>query len=411
MRKLRIGSVGVGPRPGCRSERHMEVIQKLSDMYELCALCDKDEHRLREAGETFGVKALYTNLDDMLRQEKPDVAYRLTPKDSMTPINVRIAESKVHVLTEIPIGLTLPTADIVIDACRRNNVKMEIAENVWVWPAEQLKQKIARAGLIGKMTHARVQYPCGSYHGFNGIRMILGAEPKRVLGYTGQVDVMPQKAYAGTLMTRSFWEAGIIEFPDEVRLLYEMPPKGRQGPFIREVQGTHGYLPVDDRLVRYEDGKEVTYPFEREYEEIGGERVVSKLRVDTDPPVVWENPFKSYGIGNAEGIADHGWPGSDNIAKASILASMYHAVVEDAEPVYGVVNARRDLEMWVAVCESAERGNVWIDLPLTEVTQFERRIHDAYRERYGHDPIEDIAALTDVSFPRGGVLWDVSGWL
>ena len=134
MRKLRIAAVGVGPCRGCRSERHMEVIQKLSDMYELCALCDKDERRLREAGETFGVKALYTGLDDMLRQEKPDVAYRLTPKDSMTPINVRIAESKVHLLTEIPIGLTLPTADVVIKACHRNNVKMEIAENVWVWP-------------------------------------------------------------------------------------------------------------------------------------------------------------------------------------------------------------------------------------------------------------------------------------
>ena len=85
MRKLRIAAVGVGPYRGCRSEGHMEVIRRLSEMYELCALCDLDESRLREVGGMFGVRALYTNLDSMLRQEEPDAAYGFTIRASHPP--------------------------------------------------------------------------------------------------------------------------------------------------------------------------------------------------------------------------------------------------------------------------------------------------------------------------------------
>ena len=33
---------------------------------------------------------------------------------------------------------------------------MEIAENVWVWLEEKLKCQIARAGLLGQITHGRL---------------------------------------------------------------------------------------------------------------------------------------------------------------------------------------------------------------------------------------------------------------
>ncbi len=411
MKQLRLAIIGVGPVRETRSSRHLRLIKKLSDMYTLCALCDTDEKRLREAGEDFDVKACYTDLDDMLRQEKPDVVYRLTPKDSITPLNLRIANSGTHLITEIPIGLTLPTTDLVIEACRRNNVKMEIAENVWVWPEEQLKAKIARAGLLGKITHARLMYPCGSYHGFSTTRKIIGAEPLRVLGYEAEIDMRERKVHSGAMESRTFWEAGVFEFPDQVRLLYEQPPKGRTTNRRQwDVEGTHGYL-SGHVLVLYENGKEVSYPFEHEYEEIRGLQTLSGLRVNTDPPVVWENPFKQWHVGSTEGGSDHGIPGRDDIAKAHILASMYYALTEGRELAYGPVNARRDLEMWVAVCESARKGNVWIDFPLTEITGIERQIHESFRERYNHDPIENIDEIYNVSFPRGGVLWDVAGWL
>jgi len=410
VKRLRIATVGVGPQPEARSARHIETILKMSDRYELCAFCDLDEKRLREAGETYGVKARYTRLDDMLRQEKPDVAYRLTPKDSIGPVCLQIAESGTHLLNEIPIAETLPMADAIIDACRRNGVKTEIAENVWVWPEEQLKREIARAGLLGKITHGRFQYPCGTYHGLSTIRKILDADPIRALGFDGEVAVRPQASYNGRTMTHCFWEAGVFEFPDQIKVLYEMPAKGRKRELWWEIEGTHGHL-SGDSLFLYEHGKEVEYPFQYEFDDVGEKQVIRRLWVDTDPQVVWENPFTSYCIESSAGPAMYGISGKDEIARGYILASMHRAIVEDTEPDYGPANARMDLEAWIAVRESAGQNHKWIDLPIKHVTNVERAIEEEFVRRYGHDPIREPGALANVKFPRGGVLWDVVGWL
>ena len=70
-----------------------------------------------------------------------------------------------------------------------------------------------------------------------------------------------------------------------------------------------------------------------------------------------------------------------------------------------------DLEAWIAVRESAWQNHPWIDLPIDHLTSVERAIEQEYILRYGHDPIKEPQALANVQFPRGGVLWDVVGWL
>jgi len=409
MRRLRIAAVGVGSMAEARTAGHLGVIAALEDHYELCALVDLDRKRLREAGEHFGVEALYTDLDEMLRNERPDVVYRLTPTDSVYPVCVKAAEAGAHVISEIPIAITLEMADAIMAACRRNNVKLEIAENVWLWPEEQLKQKIVRQSLLGKITFARLKYPCGAYHGFNAIRMIIGKEPTRVLGYAGRAEVVPQRAYGGDPMTWSWWESAVIEFPDGTGCIYEMPPKGRKWRRNWDIEGTRGQI-YGDTLILLDYRKagddpeffagEVEYPIERLYAEARGKQLLSAVRVNTDPPVVWENPYLRYGIG-------HG----DDIAKAAILESMYRAVTEGIEPRYGAANARRDYEIWIAIRESALRGNVWVELPLKEKTALEREMEAAFVRRYGMEMLSDPDRLIRLRYTRASVIWDVAGWL
>ena len=406
MRRLRIAVVGVGSVPEARSGGHLDVIAAMRDHYDFCALCDVDASRVRAVGERYSVKPRYTDLDAMLRQEKPDVVYRLTPTDSTAMVCVKAAEAGAHVINEIPIGITLAMADEIVAACERNNVKLEIAENVWLWPAERLKQKIVQQGLLGSLTHARLKYPCGAYHGFNAVRMILGAEARRVLGYAKRVAVTPQTAYGGTPMDSSWLELGVIEFDNGVTCSFEMPPKGRKWRRNWDIEGVRGQIygetlilldyarAGDDPVERFEG--EVEYPFEEVHDDNG---LLTAVRVNTDPPVVWENPYLRYGIGQ-----------TDQIAKAAILESMYHAVVEDAEPLYGAANARKDYELWIALRESALLGNVWVDLPLSSETTLERRIDEAFKAKYGCSASEHDK-LTHTPFTRASVIWDVAGWL
>jgi predicted dehydrogenase len=199
-------------------------------------------------------------------------------------------------------------------------------------------------------------------------------------------------------MTTRWWESGIIEFPDGITCLYEMPPPGARSNHW-DIEGTDGYL-SGDQLVLYGGNDRSRYQIQEVYTEIDGERVLSEVRVDTSPPIIWSNPFAKYKVS-----------GADDIAKASILQSMYRAVTEGIEPAYGAANARRDLELWVAIRESAYRGNVWVDLPLREMTELEGRIHEAYTRKYGADPVSGIDALKDAPFDRASVIWTVAGWL
>jgi hypothetical protein len=253
--KLRIAVMGAGSEPGSRTRSYLDVITKLSDRYDLCAVCDRDPARVEQAAQAYGIAGRYTDLQEMLEAEKPDVALRMTPTDSCVPMCVTAAEHGCHVLTEIPIAPTLPMADLIIQACERNGVKLEVAENVWLWPQERLKRQIITAGLLGHLIHARLTYPCGSYHGFNAIRMLSGVEPGRALGYAGEAPLLPTTSYGGEPMASAFWEAGIIEFEGGMVCLYEMPPSGRASRRVWEIEGVNGYLSGDD-LVLYENGRE-----------------------------------------------------------------------------------------------------------------------------------------------------------
>jgi predicted dehydrogenase len=395
MKTLRIAVIGAGPR----AQAYMTAITKLTDFYTFCAICDLDPQRRQAAGEKYGVKSLYTNVEEMLIAERPDVLFCLAPTDSLNVMALTAASHKTNVITEIPIAIALPIADAIIQRCKENGVKYEIAENVWRWPQERLKKKIVEAGLLGEISHARLCYTSGAYHGFNAIRMLLNSEPKRVLGYAGEVPALPYISYGGKPETTSRWESGIIEFQNGVICLYEMPPKGGPRSSNWDIEGTHGYLSGNE-LVLYKNGGRMRYPIQFINTEIDGEQVLDCVRVDTDPPIVWDNQFKKYKVSE-----------TDEIAKASILYSMYRAVTEDIEPEYGAANARADLELWIALRESARLGNVWVDLPIQKLTELESRIMTEYKRRYGHDPIEGVSALLNATFDRLSVIWTVAGWL
>jgi hypothetical protein len=400
MTRLRLAVVGVGAEEGSRARGYLSTIKKLEHLYDLCALCDAGATALQTAGKLFGIDALYSDVTQMLTEEKPDVLFVLVPTDGQTVVALNAIKHGCHLITEIPYALTLDMGDAIHRATEEKGLKWEIAENVWLWPKERLKQKIVRNGLLGELNHARLSYPAGSYHGLNAIRMIIGRSPIRAQGYAQAPRVKPYKNYGGVDETTRWWESGIIEFENNVSCIYEMPtsPGAKQG-FHWDIEGTDGYL-SDDQLVLYKDGGRETHIIEEEYEQINGEKVLSAVSVNTDPVIRWENPYKEFQISQ-----------SDDVAKAAILESLHTAVTKDTDPVYGMSGARLDYEMWVAVRESAGRNGEWIDLPIVETTELEKQIRDEFIRIYGGDPVEDAERLLDARYGRLSAMWTVAGWL
>lgn len=402
-------------------------------MFEHCAIMDINEENARAAAVAYDIPEVYTRLDDLFARARPDVVVRLTPTDSTFAVCMAAAEAGCHILNEIPIAFSLAQADAITAKCAEKGVVFETAENVWVWPRERLKQMIVAEGLIGEVTHCRLRYPCGAYHGFSAIRKLVGAEAEAVLGWDGRVPVVNMISYGGEPMTDTMWDGGLIRFPGSapeypVHCIFEMPPKRPVWRHSWEVEGTKGYLgavstvvdgakghrqgeglvlddpqtlqQLTDDFEAGADQRERAFPIEWIYGERGGRRVLECVRVNTDPPVVWENPYARYGICE-----------DDAVAKATYLESVYRAVVEGAPLVYGAENARRDIELWLALRESAWRGNEWIELPLTEMTSVEQAMLDEFERRYGCDPLGDVDKQLQVVYDRTPVMWTVAGWL
>ncbi len=399
MDRLRIAVIGVGAQRGSRARQYLSTIARLTDHFQLVGICDRNA---RARSEAAAVCPHYGDVRSLFDAVRPDVVLSLTPKDSHVVIALTAARHGAHVITEIPVGLTRRYAAAIAQTCREHGVLWEIAEQVWLWPIEQLKKRIIEAGLLGALTHARLWYLTGQYHGFNAIRALLDAEATRVLGYCGEVQAEPYEAYGGELETTVMWDQAVIEFDNGVACLFEKPPRAfpstqQNFPVGWQVEGTKGHLDRN-QLVLYGDSQ--TYTLQERYATRDGQPVLDVAQVETKPPVAWENPHKQWRIGSA-----------DDIAKASILIGFHNAITQGSQPLYGYENALRDWELCLAIRESARRGNAWVDLPLGEPTALEQQIEAEFVRRYGHDPIEETDQLLDAAFTRSTTVWPYTHWL
>ena len=402
MKRLRIAVIGLGAGPGSRARHFLATIARLTDHYELAAVCDRSTEVLAEIAALYPLPARFRSPADLFAAAKPDVVLSLAPKDSHVVMALTAARHGAHVITEVPIALTRRYAAAIEDACRRAGVLWETAEQVWLWPVERMKRVVIDAGLLGELTHARLRYLTGQYHGFSGVRALLGSDATEVLGYCGEVKTEPYVAYGGEPESTVQWDHGVVKFASAVVCLFEKPPRifpsARHAfPVGWDVEGTRGHI-SGNRVTLYRDGR--TTEITEHYREAGGERVLDAMRVELDPPLVWENPFIRYGIGDP-----------DDVAKASILVGLHRAITEGGMPPYGARNGLRDWEICLAVRESARLGNRWVSLPLDGPTKLEQRIEAEFVRRYGHDPIEETEALLDAPFSRSATLWPVAHWL
>ncbi|MGH2355040.1 MAG: Gfo/Idh/MocA family protein, partial [Chloroflexota bacterium] len=346
----------------------------------------------------------------LLEQTHPDALYVVVPPDGHHPLTLAAAERGIHVITEVPISITLPLADLMIEACRRHGVVLEVAESIQRSPREQLRQEVLRRGLIGHPTLGRMTYASGSYHGLSAVLSLLGGTPSQVWGWVHDVPTVPQVDFTGLQKSAHDWEAGLFRWPRDdasghpgPTLLYEHPPRPASRPLNSwEVVGTQG-LSAGEEVVLVEESadrpRERRYTIQPEMTTVGGAEVLARLVLPTDPPVVWENPL--LGKWTPGGPDDTGRSG--DFGAAWQLISFYESIVEGKPAWYGAEAGRRDIELLIALRDSARHGGLPVELPLREVTAHERALHETYRQTYGHDPLTDWREALAQLYPRGGI--------
>ena len=395
MSKLNIALIGAGRRGG---GSHLPVIAKLKDIYNLVAICDIDEETATQYAKQYNANP-YTNVRDLVKHEKIDVVDITVPGVAHHSVACFLADAGIHIICETPIAVTLPTSDMMIESAKKNNIKLEVAENYYRAPKERFLSKVIDADIIGDVARIYRIFHEGGCHGMSMLRLRAGGEPKSALGITQSSPVIPIIDRMKRNHTSENWSLGFIDFNNNATALMvysnviHARSLGRGQTGISQIDGSKGTIVGDEIYVTPDDdlqsgAKGIPHRAKRTTIDVDGVDVIDKIELELpDQTVTWENPLKNYPLSEGQ------------IPVADELLSIAKAVLEDIQPEYGSILARQDQEMNIAMNESGKRSKETIIFPITELTETEKGTHENYEKQYGH-PIEDIEAGIDTFFPR-----------
>lgn len=92
----------------------------------IVACVDAVEAAAKSAAEELGVEKVYTDYHDILDDKEIDAVVVVAPTDLHEQIVIDCANAGKHIFCEKPMAMTVEECDAMIEACERNNVKLQI---------------------------------------------------------------------------------------------------------------------------------------------------------------------------------------------------------------------------------------------------------------------------------------------
>ncbi len=395
MDRLKIALVGAGRRG---SGAHLPVIVRLTDAYELVAVCDQDGETATRLAAEHGARA-YTSVRDLVENEALDVADVVVPGPAHHSVCCFLERAGVNVIVETPIANTRQMADLMMRTAQEAGVRLEVAENYYRAPIERLKKQVLTSGAIGEVSRIYRILHEGGYHGMSLMRVLAGGNPTSVIGLSHVTQVVPHTDLMKRHHTQENWSLSFLEFDNGVGALMvysnvaHARSLGRKQTGVDEVDGTAGS--IVDGAVYAVPGEELEMGARgraiepvRITETVEGVEVLREIRYDLpEGPIVWENPFARYPLREGQ------------VAVADELLSIANAVWEDRDPDYGAAAGRLDQEMALAASVSVQLNRETVRFPLPGETEVERNMHHRFEEEFGH-AWDDVDGLIDVFYSR-----------
>ncbi len=124
-KRLRIGIIGLGRI----AMAHVDAAMHLKNQIELIAIAELRADRAKEIAEKFGVKNVYTDYRELLRDSEVEAVIVCLPNYLHHPVCIDAARAKKHILVEKPMSMNLREADEMIQEARENQVTLMVGQN------------------------------------------------------------------------------------------------------------------------------------------------------------------------------------------------------------------------------------------------------------------------------------------
>ena len=288
MKKIRVGTVGLGPRG-----RSMTRLAAEFDNVTIAAACDirtynwfeKQWHVPMPMADLFPNTRFYEDYDEMLKNADLDAVLVETGADVHAAFCIKALEKNINVLTDIPVVANLQEAEDLWKAAKKSKAIISVGAN----PNEQkftvLLKDFYQKGLLGKPYCMEAEYIHWSYpgsefsvaynmngdwrkllipiryctHSLGPLLTILDEELRKVscFGTGMHGDSSTYKAKKDDMMCAQFQtDSGVI-----VRLMRNGRCRANIGHHNYRVFGSEGYMERIDRfdkpVIRYNSEKEL----------------------------------------------------------------------------------------------------------------------------------------------------------
>ncbi|HUT35554.1 MAG TPA: Gfo/Idh/MocA family oxidoreductase [Planctomycetota bacterium] len=353
MRNGKVGFAVVGC--GVIGPWHAKAIS-LAPQCELVALCDVELEKAQKLAAEYGNVPCYSDHRKMLRKE-PDIdcVCACVPSGLHWRIAVDAAKAGRHVLSEKPLDITLRTMDKMIDTCRAQKVKLGCIFQRRTTAMTRMARQIVQEGRLGKLVLADCYlkyYRSPAYYksaGWRGTWELDGGGALMNQGVHGidqllyvAGDVATVTAHAAPLVRDIPVEdtaVAILQFRSGAFGVLEGTTSVTPGMSTRtELHGENGTLIFGDHgLVKYALAAE----------KAGVAKDVELKIEEAEPPKSAASDPKALSVlGHLVQIMD-----------------IADAIAQDREPMVPGEEARKAVELILAVYRSARTGRT-VTLPL-----------------------------------------------
>lgn len=156
---IRIAVVGAG---AISQTAHLPVLSKARGA-SLVALCDNDGPKARALAERFGVRDVFTDIDDLFDFDKVDAVVIATPNHLHEPHVLAAIRAGVDVLCERPLSLDAKGVERILKAANSAGRKVVVGNNHRFRTDVQQLQRFIRGGELGEISGIR-----GGHYQFRG---------------------------------------------------------------------------------------------------------------------------------------------------------------------------------------------------------------------------------------------------
>ena len=152
--KLKAAIIGSGM---IANAAHIPAYRNLKDSMEIVAVADSREDAARDTAARNEIPNWYTNPQEMLEKEKPDIVSICAPNNYHKPFSIMALEAGAHVICEKPMALTLKDAKEMFAAADKAGRMLFPSQSMRFSAGTQTAKKLVDSGRLGNVYYSQLE--------------------------------------------------------------------------------------------------------------------------------------------------------------------------------------------------------------------------------------------------------------